>query len=567
MNGELEFSQNVVERRRRRFPRPRRWWQWTGVAIVLLAGLVAIGSFFVDEPLRRVIERQMNNSMKGYSASIGRLSFHPLGFSLTLYDLVFLQDAKPDPPVLHVPRLDASVQWKALLHRRVVANFTFENPSVYADRRQVETEAKDPTPLGEHGWQDAFEAIYPLKINEVRIRNGRVTYVDAGPFKPLELREVNIKAENIRNVRSQEREYPSEFRVEGQVFEAGRIAIEGNADFLAEPHLGIKARIAFNGIELDYFRPITNRVNVTVRGGTLSARGQVEYAPTFKAVDLEQATIRDVMIDYSHTPEYTGLAQKATVTTVETTKEVANDPGMVLRARDVQIINSTFGLVDKTATPAYRLFLSDADLSVKNVSNHGAEGPAVVSLRGKFMGSGATDAAVSFRATPKGPDLDVAVKIENTEMTSMNEVLRTYGKFDVVGGLFSFYSELSVKDGYLRGYLKPLMKEVRAYDPEQDRDKTWGRRMYERLITGVSKILKNFPRKEVATRADIEGPVESPQTKILPVVGRAIRNAFFKAILPGFEEEKEKSGKRDKGAEPAAAPGPDRDGDRNSGLG
>jgi len=51
------------------------------------------------------------------------------------------------------------------------------------------------------------------------------------------------------------------------------------------------------------------------------------------------------------------------------------------------------------------------------------------------------------------------------------------------------------------------------------------------------------------------------------VVGRAIRNAFFKAILPGFEEEKEKSGKRDKGAEPAAAPGPDRDGDRNSGLG
>lgn len=536
MGAELEFSQQPVRRRRWRRALPHRWWHWTILGLAVLVSLVAIGSFFVDEPLRQAIERRMNQSMKGYSASIGRLSFHPVGFSLTLYDLVFLQDAKPEPPVLHVPRLDASVQWRALLHRRVVANVSFESPSVYADRRQVETEAKDPTPLDEHGWQDAFEAIYPLKINAVKIKNGRVTYVDAGPFKPLELREVNIKAENIRNVRSQEREYPSEFRVEGQVFEAGRVAVEGKADFLAEPHLGIKAAIALSGIELDYFKAITNRVNVTVRGGSLSAKGEVEYAPTIKVVDLERATIRDVMIDYTHTPEYTGLAQKATVTTVETTKQVANDPGMVLRARDVQIINSTFGLVDKTATPAYRLFLSNADLSVKNVSNHGAEGPAVVSVRGKFMGTGATDAAVSFRPTSKGPDLDVAVKVEDTEMTSMNEVLRTYGKFDVVGGLFSFYSELSVKDGYLRGYLKPLMKDVRAYDPEQDRDKTWGRRMYERLITVVSRVLKNFPRKEVVTRADIEGPVESPQTKILPVVGRAIKNAFFKAILPGFEE-------------------------------
>lgn len=62
-------------------------------------------------------------------------------------------------------------------------------------------------------------------------------------------------------------------------------------------------------------------------------------------------------------------------------------------------------------------------LSVQNVSNHFAEGPAVVRVRGKFMRSGATDAAVSFRPTSKGPDLDVAVKIENTDMTAINEIL------------------------------------------------------------------------------------------------------------------------------------------------
>jgi hypothetical protein len=206
-------------------------------------------------------------------------------------------------------------------------------------------------------------------------------------------------------------------------------------------------------------------------------------------------------------------------------------------------VNATFALVDRTATPPYRLFLSNADLSVQNVSNQSVEGPAVVRVRGKFMGTGATDAAVRFRATPKGPDVDAALKIEDTDLTAMNELLRAYGKFDVVGGRFSFYSEMSVKDGRVAGYVKPLLKDVRAYDPEQDRDKSWGRRMYERVITAVSKILKNFPRKEVATRADIEGPVESPRTRVLPVVGRAFKNAFFKAILPGFEEP-EDSGRR-----------------------
>ena len=40
----------------------------------------------------------------------GKLSFHPIGLSLTLYDLRFLQQAHPDPPVFYAPRLDASVQ-------------------------------------------------------------------------------------------------------------------------------------------------------------------------------------------------------------------------------------------------------------------------------------------------------------------------------------------------------------------------------------------------------------------------------------------------------------------------
>jgi hypothetical protein len=38
----------------------------------------------------------MNQGLKGYNADIRKLSFHPIGLSLTLYDLKFLQEGHPD---------------------------------------------------------------------------------------------------------------------------------------------------------------------------------------------------------------------------------------------------------------------------------------------------------------------------------------------------------------------------------------------------------------------------------------------------------------------------------------
>ncbi len=166
------------------------------------------------------------------------------------------------------------------------------------------------SPLTEKGWQEAFQAIYPLKINELRVVDGEFTYVDKGPFEPLKVTKVNLTADNIRNIRSQAREYPSPVHLDAVVFDTGRVVLDGHADFLAEPHLGIKANVALEGIALDYFKPITNRYNVTVRKGVLSANGLVEYAPAMKVLDLESAAVRDLQVEYTHTPAKKGVVRR-----------------------------------------------------------------------------------------------------------------------------------------------------------------------------------------------------------------------------------------------------------------
>jgi len=41
----------------------------------------------------------------------------------------------------------------------------------------------------------------------------------------------------------------------------------------------------------------------------------------------------------------------------------------------------------------------------------------------------------------------------------------------------------------------------------------------------------------VATVADISGPLDNPKASTLQVIGRLIENAFFRAILPGFQRD------------------------------
>jgi Domain of Unknown Function (DUF748) len=515
----------------------RRSWRWLLVATLVPVVLLVAADFLLDEPIRRQLERRMNERLTGYSAAVGRADFHVLGFGIDLEDVVVVQQANPDPPVAQVGRLAASVQWRELLTGNVVANFLMYRPVVHFNLEHFRKEQQDETPVEKRGWQEAIESIYPFEINEFRIVDGEVTYQDRGPYKPLHLTAINFEAGNIRNVRGRPHDYPSPIHLEAVVFETGKVTADGHANFLAEPHLGLKANVGIQGVPLDYFKPITERYNLTVRRGTLSLAGTAEWRHDGGTlVHLRELTGDRLDIDYVHAVATKAAEQQTAQQAKETAKEVSNKPEMLLRV-DHARVTGTLGFVNRAAEPDYRMFLSEATIDLKNLSNRFTEGTAVAAVRGKFMGSGATIADANFRPEKNGPDFDLAVKIENTDMRAMNDVLRAYGKFDVVSGLFSFYSELSVKNQRVEGYVKPLYRDLKAYDERQDAEKSAFRKLYEKLVGGVSKLLENRPRDEVATKAEVAGRLDDPKTSTGQVLVNLVRNAFFRAILPGFDEE------------------------------
>jgi hypothetical protein len=525
---------------------------WVGGILGVLLIVVFVLAYLIDEPLRRKMERDINARLEGYTVRVGRLDFHPIGLSLDLEESTVYQNAHPDPPIAYIPNLSASVHWKALLFGKVAAEFEIDEPKVHFDLRQFVQEAKDPTPVEEKGWQEALYVIYPLKIDRFAIRNGDLTYVDKGPFKPLHVTKLNFVSENIRNVKSEKGVYPSPVYLEGVVFDQGKAKLEGHADFLAQPHLALKADLELDQIVLDYFKPITERYQFSVRKGSLSTRGSIEYAPEIQKVLISNITLNGLDADYIHLEAETAPTEKATKEAGKVARKTANEPTLEVKI-DRLDLDGRIGYVNKAAKPPYNVFLEGTKLDVENLSNHLKDGMARVRLAGKFMGSGATKAQAAFRPETKGPDFDLTLAIENTDMTKMNDLLRAYGNFDVVEGQFSMFSEITVRQGKIEGYVKPLFSDLNVYDRRQDKEKSMFRKLYEGLVGGISGLLENRPREEVATQVPISGDVEAPQTSTWETVIRLIQNAFFKAILPGFEKEVSETGGR-RAQKPTANP-------------
>lgn len=504
------------------------------MGIVVLALLLVVASFSVNEPLRARMERSLNAELQGYTVQLRALAFSPLGFSITLKDLTISQNAHPQPPVARFPELRASVYWQALLRGRLLADFVVRQPYLRIDRTQLRQEVASDIALKDEGWQRALQAIYPLKINDFRIENGELTYIDDDPNRPLHISQLNLVADNIRNVHSAERVYPSNVHVEAVIFESGKLLVDGQANFLAVPWAAINADIALEQVQLDYFKPMLARINLWITGGALWANGHVEYAPQAQSFHLRNLTLRDVELDYVHS-ERTAAEEKTRATEVgRLAAQISREPLQLFRVDELYIANSTVGYVDHSEKPGYRVFMEKSDLVIKNLSNQEADGPASLEIKGAFMGSGT--AALQAISTPGTPhrDLDVWVTIEKTQLRSLNSLLRTVGDFDVVAGELTLYSQIAIKKGDISGYVKPIFMDTQVYSRQQDAEKPWLHRVYERLIGGTETVLQNGAG-EVATTVEISGRASDPETSTWRLAMGLIKNAFIKAVAHGFE--------------------------------
>ncbi len=510
---------------------------WFGAVIGLIAIAVFIASFFLDGIIRPRIETSMNDQLKDYHVTLGHAHLQLLTFTLTLSRLIIVQQAHPTPPIAEFPMVRFRIQWRELFWARMVANVNLWAPRIHVNQAQFRTERNSKTPLRQKGWQDAIESVYPFKINRFVINDGDITYIDDPPTRPLHLANVNFVTDNIRNIHEPDKVYSSRFRAMMVVFDRGELTLEGRANYLMKPFPGMITDYVLRDAPLSAISPAAKHVNLAINGGTLSSEGTIEYSPKVTNIDVRNAKIDTVDFIYFHLRQTQNAETRRIETVGKTVEKENNRPAVNIRMRELDIRDSRLAFENEASDPPYTLFINGANIRLENLGNHQVHGPARLHLTGEFMGSGSAKVDGTFLASGEGPEFAMNVAILNTDIRALNPLLRAHGRFDVAQGQFTVYAQLGVKDRRITGYVKPMFSNLQVYDYDKDKNKGLLHQTKEMVIGAAAHVFKNSQTKKVATQVDLSGTLKDPNISSWQTFVEIVRNAFIKAILPGFDRE------------------------------
>lgn len=102
-------------------------------------------------------------------------------------------------PFISSERIELSVEWKSLIHRRLVGEIDFYNPTLRFTKDKAEPlEIQKDT----NDFRMILKTFMPLKINHFEIFNGKIQYIDfsSTPNINLSLTNSHVVAKNLSNV-------------------------------------------------------------------------------------------------------------------------------------------------------------------------------------------------------------------------------------------------------------------------------------------------------------------------------------------------------------------------------
>lgn len=142
-------------------------------------------------------------------------------------------NAKTQVPFLNFPKSDISIEWKSLFHGRIVSEIIMENPEVIYVFEDQKTEGETPDV---EDWTKALTDIVPIEINHFEVHNGKIAFVElqADPNIDLNITNLELYADNLRNVKSEGRTLPSPIHATAVTFGNGNLKLDGNINLIKE---------------------------------------------------------------------------------------------------------------------------------------------------------------------------------------------------------------------------------------------------------------------------------------------------------------------------------------------
>ncbi len=204
--------------------------------------------------------------------------------------------------------------------------------------------------------------------------------------------------------------------------------------------------------------------------------------------------------------------------------------------------------------PPVDVFIRNLHVEARGLRNRpdlDAKSPlATILVEATTPGNGQLALSSELEPLAPRPRFHVKMKIEKLSLPAVNQFLLAYGKVDVSAGVFTGYLEMVARDGHYEGYFKPFFEDLQfksAADPE----KSIFARVWEKMVAGLAKLVKNDDTEQVALRIPFEGDFGDTKVGRWESIKTLFRNGFIRALAEGLDGHPRAKGNPEKPATPS----------------
>jgi hypothetical protein len=186
-----------------------------------------------------------------------------------------------------------------------------------------------------------------------------------------------------------------------------------------------------------------------------------------------------------------------------------------------------------TSSPPFDLYLKNIEATVTNLENKSRRQeallPSSLLANANTMDGAPVKVEIYFDPFAKQPAFKLNASLEKMDIKDTNNFLQHYTRIKVRQGRFSLFVEAAAANGKVRGYAKPIFKNLSIVEPKSDNPIE---ALYKGAVKVVTKMLENPSTKTVATKIEVAGNVDNPDVSLLSAIANILRHAFLQALLP-----------------------------------
>ena len=212
-----------------------------------------------------------------------------------------------------------------------------------------------------------------------------------------------------------------------------------------------------------------------------------------------------------------------------------------IRLDQIVLRDGTIHFRNLGTIPPVDLKATAVDAVVNNLTNvEGKPGSRVATFKGtaRILEQAQLDASGEFDPIGRPDTFVLKMRVLDVDLKRANSFVRAYSGLDVASGRGDFVMELTADKGKLRGYAKPLLRDLKIFSWKRDVGEKGLqplRLVWQSLSAFAVEVFTNRKTDQFGTRVELSGSLDEQNVDVLGALIGIVRNAFIEAYKPDFE--------------------------------